>query len=87
VGAGNNGVVPESHMSTLQRSAVAIILSVSGMAGVSSFEQPAPPGAARLSIAELRTEYAANPVGIDAGAPRLSWRILADARGVAQTAY
>ena len=38
-------------------------------------------------MAELRTEYAANPVGIDVVAPRLGWQIRAGARGVTQSAY
>ena len=35
----------------------------------------------------LRTEYLHDPIGIDARRPRLSWRLQADRRGVAQTAY
>ena len=35
----------------------------------------------------LRTEYAANPVGIDARTPRLSWRLHATRRGTTQGAY
>ena len=35
----------------------------------------------------LRTEYAVNPVGIDAHTPRLSWRLHATRRGTTQTAY
>jgi alpha-L-rhamnosidase len=40
-----------------------------------------------LQLADLRTEYAASPVGIDVGAPRLSWRIESSRRGTLQTAY
>src|SRR5205814_355320 len=36
--------------------------------------------------ADLRTEYQANPVGIDARAPRLSWKIESPRRGTVQTA-
>jgi alpha-L-rhamnosidase len=35
----------------------------------------------------LRTEYAVNPVGIDARTPRLSWRLHATRRGTTQGAY
>jgi len=35
----------------------------------------------------LRTEYAVNPVGIDARTPRLSWRLHATRRGTTQGSY
>lgn len=35
----------------------------------------------------LRTEYAVNPIGIDARTPRLSWRLHATRRGTTQGAY
>ena len=35
----------------------------------------------------LRCEYVENPLGIDIRKPRLSWRVEADDRGQAQTAY
>lgn len=40
-----------------------------------------------LAVADLRCEYRVNPVGIGTAVPRLSWRIVADGRGVLQTAY
>ena len=43
--------------------------------------------AATLAVEHLRTEYRENPLGIDARAPRLSWWIRADGRGVQQEAY
>ena len=64
-----------------------MLLLVSGMAAVSSSQQAPSPGAAALSAAELRTEYAANPIGIDVRDPRLSWQIGSAARGVVQAAY
>jgi alpha-L-rhamnosidase len=67
--------------------AAVVVLSMLGVAGASSSQQTASPGAASLTVAELRTEYAANPLGIDVRQPRLSWQIQASARGVAQTAY
>jgi alpha-L-rhamnosidase len=43
---------------------------------------PGPP-----SVVELRTEYKAQPLGIDAARPRLSWKLRSPARGVVQSAY
>jgi alpha-L-rhamnosidase len=63
------------------------MLLVSGMAVVSSSQQSPPPGGAALSAGELRTEYAADPLGIDVREPRVSWQIRSAARGVVQTAY
>lgn len=40
-----------------------------------------------LKIARLLTEYAVNPLGIDAVKPRLSWTLSADGKGKRQTAY
>ncbi len=39
------------------------------------------------SVAALRCEYLANPLGIDAPRPQLSWNIDSDVRGERQTAY
>jgi alpha-L-rhamnosidase len=47
-------------------------------------------GSAIVNAAEvndLRTEYRTNPLGIDAGSPRLSWIIDSEHRGEIQTAY
>jgi len=38
-------------------------------------------------VYDLRCEYMANPLGIDAAKPRLSWLIGSDQRGEKQTAY
>ncbi len=43
--------------------------------------------ASSVSLSELRCEYRNNPVGVDTRAPRLSWVLQADARGVRQTGY
>ena len=40
-----------------------------------------------LNPSALKCEYAANPIGIDAARPRLSWLVEADRRGAAQSAY
>ena len=54
----------------------------------------APPGravlatpAAPVSVVGLRVEYMANPVGIGAEQPRLSWRLESDTRNTMQAAY
>ncbi len=48
----------------------------------------APAGAfAALTVDGLRCEGMQNPLGIDADQPRLGWRLQADERGEAQTAY
>ena len=38
-------------------------------------------------VEHLRTEYAANPIGIDEPAPRLSWMLHSDRRATRQSAY
>jgi alpha-L-rhamnosidase len=50
--------------------------------GGSTLATAAPP-----SLAHLRCEYKADPIGIDSPSPRLGWRLESDGRGVAQTAY
>ena len=42
---------------------------------------------ASLGVTGLRVEYLANPLGIDAAKPRLSWRITSTERNTMQTAY
>ena len=45
---------------------------------------------ATLRVDDLRCEYLVNPLGIDARAPRLSWKLVAvrpEARSLAQSAY
>ena len=46
-----------------------------------------PAGRAALTPVDLRCEYAVNPLGVDADAPRLFWRLADDRRGRRQTAY
>jgi alpha-L-rhamnosidase len=46
--------------------------------------------ASTLSVANLRTEYKQDPIGIDVLRPRLSWQLqssLSDERGITQSAY
>src|SRR5690606_29522253 len=40
-----------------------------------------------LQLSNLRCEMLADPEGIDAKNPRLSWEISGDKRGIVQTAY
>ncbi|HXG68532.1 MAG TPA: family 78 glycoside hydrolase catalytic domain, partial [Blastocatellia bacterium] len=40
-----------------------------------------------IAIAQLKCEYAVNPLGIDAPQPRLSWILQSNRRGAMQTAY
>ena len=42
---------------------------------------------AAVTPTNLRCEYLVNPLGIDAGSPRLSWILASDQRGEQQTAY
>jgi len=44
-------------------------------------------GAAAMTTQNLRCEYLADPLGIDAGSPRLSWILASDQRGEMQAAY
>jgi alpha-L-rhamnosidase len=39
------------------------------------------------SVAKLRCEYKADPIGIDVARPRLSWQLRSEGRGVVQSAY
>jgi alpha-L-rhamnosidase len=45
------------------------------------------PGLAKTAVTDLRCEGLANPPGIDATQPRLSWILNSDERGQRQTAY
>ncbi len=40
-----------------------------------------------LKVYDLRTEYRANPIGIDAAAPRFGWKLSSDGTNVIQSAY
>jgi alpha-L-rhamnosidase len=46
-----------------------------------------PPGAAHISITNLRAEYLENPLGIDERQPVLSWQLAAGERSILQSAY
>jgi alpha-L-rhamnosidase len=74
-------------MTRLNRLALTVLVLVTGVTAMASSAQKPSPAMAPLSVVELRTEYASNPIGIDVRAPRLSWKLHSAARGVAQTAY
>jgi len=42
---------------------------------------------AQITVVGLKTEYKINPIGIDAAAPRLSWKLSSTARNVMQSSY
>jgi len=44
-------------------------------------------GSAALTAQDLRCEYLTDPLGVDAGSPRLSWVLASGQRGAKQTAY
>jgi alpha-L-rhamnosidase len=60
--------------------ALAVLLATAS--GIST----APP-APDLTVSRLLVDGAADPIGIDAAPPRLSWRLESDVRGQRQTAY
>ena len=64
-----------------------LVACVVGMSVIAAelFGSPFP--APTTEVTALRTEYAENPVGIDARMPRLGWQLKADRRGVSQSAY
>jgi alpha-L-rhamnosidase len=74
-------------MSSLHRLAIASAVTFLGLAAAPSSQQAPAPVQTALSALELRTEYAANPIGIDVREPRLSWQMRSAARGAVQTAY
>jgi alpha-L-rhamnosidase len=57
------------------------------MANSRAMSSAAALGTAGLEVGALRVEYQRDPLGIDAPAPRLSWKLAASSRGVLQTAY
>src|SRR4051812_23375166 len=42
---------------------------------------------ASVVVQDLRCEYQNNPLGLGVARPRLSWKLISDARGCLQTAY
>jgi alpha-L-rhamnosidase len=66
------------------RSSLAVAVAIQVLAeGIVAAEGARP----TLGVAGLRTEYKANPLGIDTTKPRLSWQLVSSRRGVRQSAY
>ena len=42
---------------------------------------------ASIGVQDLLCEYEHNPLGLDVGEPRLSWKLVSDQRGIVQSAY
>jgi alpha-L-rhamnosidase len=61
---------------------VALSLLPAGSAGAA-----VDPGGGALGVTDLTTEHLADPLGIDTGAPRLSWIDTSRENGIGQTAY
>jgi len=74
-------------MTNLHRFVVAMMILAPAVTAASSRQRTPAPRPDALTVRELRTEYAANPIGIDAREPRLGWQVHARARGVMQAAY
>ena len=68
-------------LSPARLAALLASLAMSAAPGASAPRGPAP------SLAGLRCEYQADPLGIDVKQPRLGWQLRSDARGVVQSAY
>ncbi|HEX5776875.1 MAG TPA: hypothetical protein VFX95_09380, partial [Caulobacteraceae bacterium] len=66
---------------------VAGALSTSSLTGGAETTLPRIAQSAVLTVVGLETNAAAEPLGIDDPAPRLSWRLQAARRGVQQSGY
>ena len=62
---------------------LAFLVAVVPSAGARHAARPAP----AVAVAALRTEFQADPLGIDVTRPRLSWQLRSGRRDVVQTAY
>jgi alpha-L-rhamnosidase len=77
-------------LSRMTRFAASLLLVLVVIAPTISAQKKLVPPNPAVRIVDLRCEYKTNPLGIDASAPRFSWRLEAadaKARGIAQTAY
>ena len=68
------------------RKSIPIGITLAVLLATASGLSTAPP-APDLIVSHLLVDGAADPIGIDAAPPRLSWRLESDARGQRQTAY
>ncbi len=69
---------PVQGCAVMNRSKLILTLGAVLLAGIAS---------AAVAAKDLRCEYLTDPLGIDAGSPRLSWILTSDQRGEKQTAY
>jgi len=61
--------------------------ALAGLAIVAQALTPSAHARDGLTVTDLRCDYRADPVGIDDPEPRLGWKLVADRRGVTQSAY
>src|ERR1044071_9544808 len=69
---------------TLRAVSLCLCVSVLNLSPLSATVKAQPPG---LTLTHLETDAAAQPLGIDDRAPRLSWALVSGRRGVLQAAY
>jgi alpha-L-rhamnosidase len=62
-------------------------IALQSVAAPSAVLAQARPKEAAVAAASLRSEYTANPLGLDVRRPRLFWQLQSGARGVVQSAY
>ncbi|HTO92884.1 MAG TPA: alpha-L-rhamnosidase N-terminal domain-containing protein, partial [Bacteroidota bacterium] len=72
---------------TARRFPLVIVFSAAALAGTPGDERPATGKGDPMTIVQLLCEYRTDPAGIDAAAPRLTWRMGAGERGARQSAY
>ena len=77
--------MPHHRLISLALAVIAALLVGSGQTQASDEPQPRRVGA--IEASSLQCEYRKNPLGIDARAPRLSWKLLSEQPGQFQTAY
>ncbi len=68
--------------------ALALAVLVSFACGYDAHASATPESGSRtVEVVDLRTEHRTDPMGIDTSAPRLSWQLRSQRRGVRQVAY
>lgn len=71
----------------LSRGIAAALVAILYVAGLAASAHATPAGQSSVTVGQLTTEYAHNPLGIDVARPRLGWQISSPDRGQDQTAY
>jgi len=69
------------------RPTFALLTTTTSLAVALLAPAPSPAATPLPTVANLRCEYKADPIGIDVAQPRLSWQLRSAARGVVQSAY